>query len=238
MVFPVVQSLSVGRLQWTCSVASDEKEAITAVQTIRNALMVCGLFATACAYIGARALPDLLLNDAYSINLDKLAMLDPISGRSHGHVGLIHPSVKGGIALGIIFCTFVLFGQAARYYIHLGYIVKIVSSKHNQKNWQLQDEALSLMQRAGFIFSLAMRSFFAFGLVVLYYLGPTSLFVSTITMTSILYWTDHLPVTSYEDVLQQIDRQIAIKGEVNLQDSTRPEDTMDAGSQTMLSQTA
>lgn len=57
-------------------------------------------------------------------------------------------------------------------------------------------------------------------------------------MTSILYWTDHLPVTSYEDVLQQIDRQIAIKGEVNLQDSTRPEDTMDAGSQTMLSQTA
>lgn len=47
-----------------------------------------------------------------------------------------------------------------------GYIVKIVSSKHNQKNWQLQDEALSLMQRAGFIFSLAMRSFFAFGLVV------------------------------------------------------------------------
>lgn len=41
---------------------------------IRNALMVCGLFATACAYIGARALPDLLLNDAYSINLDKLAV--------------------------------------------------------------------------------------------------------------------------------------------------------------------
>lgn len=51
--------------------------------------------------------------------LAAMQLLDPISGRSHGQSGLIDPAVKGGIALGIIFCTFVLFGQAARYYIHL-----------------------------------------------------------------------------------------------------------------------
>lgn len=41
---------------------------------VRNAVMACGLFGTACAYIGARALPDLLLNDEYMKNLDSLAV--------------------------------------------------------------------------------------------------------------------------------------------------------------------
>ena len=36
--------------------------------------MACGLFGTACAYIGARALPDLLLNNMYMTNLDSLAV--------------------------------------------------------------------------------------------------------------------------------------------------------------------
>lgn len=39
--------------------------------------MACGLFGTACAYIGARALPDLLLNDEYMRNLDSLAVKIP-----------------------------------------------------------------------------------------------------------------------------------------------------------------
>lgn len=52
-----------------CRCASEEKDAITAVQTLRNALMVVALMSQAAAYIGARALPDVLLNSDYSEKL-------------------------------------------------------------------------------------------------------------------------------------------------------------------------
>ena len=56
--------------------------------------------------------------------------------------------------------------MACRFYVHLGYLVKIVSTKHNVKQWRVEGEALALMRQAGFSFSLAMRGFFFFGLSV------------------------------------------------------------------------
>ena len=53
-----------------------------------------------------------------------------------------------------------------RFYVHLGYLVKIVASKHNVKHWRVEGETLALMRQAGFSFSLAMRGFFFFGLAV------------------------------------------------------------------------
>ena len=50
----------------------EEKDAITGVQTLRNALMVVALTSQAAAYIGARALPDLLFNPAYAERLHQL----------------------------------------------------------------------------------------------------------------------------------------------------------------------
>ena len=53
-------------------VALEEKDAVTGVQTLRNALMVVALTSQAAAYIGARALPDLLFNPDYQERLHQL----------------------------------------------------------------------------------------------------------------------------------------------------------------------
>ena len=51
-----------------------ESDAITAVQTLRNAIMVVALMSQAAAYIGARALPDVLLSSDYRTRLAELAV--------------------------------------------------------------------------------------------------------------------------------------------------------------------
>ena len=48
---------------------NDEKETITAVQTLRNSLMTVTLFTVATGYIGARALPEILLESDYIARL-------------------------------------------------------------------------------------------------------------------------------------------------------------------------
>ena len=53
---------------------SDEKEAITGVQTLRNAIMVCALLATASAYVGGRALPAILFDPSWRESLDSIAV--------------------------------------------------------------------------------------------------------------------------------------------------------------------
>ena len=57
---------------------SDEKEAITGVQTLRNAIMVCALLATASAYVGGRALPSILFDPEWRASLDKIAVSYPM----------------------------------------------------------------------------------------------------------------------------------------------------------------
>lgn len=55
----------------------EEKDAVTAVQTLRNALIVVALMSQAAAYIGARALPDVLLSSEYTHSLAALAVSWP-----------------------------------------------------------------------------------------------------------------------------------------------------------------
>lgn len=47
---------------WTRSICADDKDVITGVQTIRNSLMTVTLFTVAAGYIGARAIPEILLS--------------------------------------------------------------------------------------------------------------------------------------------------------------------------------
>ena len=49
-----------------------------------------------------------------------------------------------------------------------GFLVKVVCSKHNTENWQLQEELLAVTQQGHLYFSLSWRIFYAFGLAVSY----------------------------------------------------------------------
>lgn len=59
---------------WTHAMIADEKEAITGVQTLRNAIMVCAMLATASAYVGGRALPSILFDPSWRDTLDSIAV--------------------------------------------------------------------------------------------------------------------------------------------------------------------
>ena len=72
--FSVYGTTSTAKIMWTHGCASEEKDAITAVQTLRNVLIVVALMSQAAAYIGARALPDVLLNPSYSDSLQLLGV--------------------------------------------------------------------------------------------------------------------------------------------------------------------
>lgn len=72
--FNVYETAGLTRLLWTHAMISDEKEAITGVQTLRNAIMVCALLATASAYVGGRALPSMLFDPEWRESLDRIAV--------------------------------------------------------------------------------------------------------------------------------------------------------------------
>lgn len=74
--------------------------------------------------------------------------------------GLLHPK-SASLSWAYTSCD-----CCRRFYVHLGYLVKIVATRHNVKHWRVEGEALALMRQAGFSFSLAMRGFFFFGLSV------------------------------------------------------------------------
>lgn len=57
----VPTTMSKARQVWTRSICADDKDVITGVQTIRNSLMTVTLFTVAAGYIGARAIPEILL---------------------------------------------------------------------------------------------------------------------------------------------------------------------------------
>lgn len=57
----VPTTMAKARQVWTRSICADDKDVITGVQTIRNSLMTVTLFTVAAGYIGARAIPELLL---------------------------------------------------------------------------------------------------------------------------------------------------------------------------------
>lgn len=70
------------RQVWTRSMCMDEKETITAVQTLRNSLMTVTLFTVAAGYIGARAIPEILLDATYieRLNLIQVSLTEHCVG--------------------------------------------------------------------------------------------------------------------------------------------------------------
>ena len=85
-----------------------------------------------------------------------------------------------------------------------GFVIKVPEAKHNTTGWHPEGEALAITHQAGLCFSLALRTFYAFGLAALYIPGPTSLLVATIVMTAILFFTDNMHKYEYEKLLQTV----------------------------------
>ena len=67
------------RRVWARSIAQDDKETITGVQTLRNSIMAVSMFTVACGYIGARSLPEILLNPDWIQTLSLIQVANLLS---------------------------------------------------------------------------------------------------------------------------------------------------------------
>lgn len=47
-----------------------------------------------------------------------------------------------------------------------GFLIKAQSSKYRPVQWDFEGDALAIMSRAGLLFSLGIRCFFGFGILV------------------------------------------------------------------------
>lgn len=165
------------RRLWTRAIAENDKETVTGVQTLRNSIMSVSLFTVACGYIGARALPEILLDKAWTERINNIQALDPIIAASGG-VSLMPPTVKLAIALVLLLCCFLCFVQSARLYSHIGFLLKAVStSKTDGRSYER--ETIAVTDCAGMLFSVGIRLFLAFSIAVIWILGPVALLVST-----------------------------------------------------------
>ncbi|KAK9835902.1 hypothetical protein WJX74_010589 [Apatococcus lobatus] len=218
--FNVDQFSSTAAQLWTHAFGEDHKQAQTAVHTLRNILMVCTLFATSTAYIGARAFPSVFLNDSYSEELFRLNRIDPFTGGFDGRRGLVHPQIKGGISFCVSLFVFLCFAQATRYYVHIGFMVKIMSGKYAGEDISYEGEVIALMQQAQLAFSLGLRGIIFLGLILAYFGGPLCLFLATVLVTFLMAWTDHQPVTPYKAVYAELD------GLARQQSAPAPRDSM------------
>ncbi|KAL3131942.1 hypothetical protein ABBQ38_007638 [Trebouxia sp. C0009 RCD-2024] len=191
----VPTTMARARQVWTRSICMDDKDVITGVQTIRNSLMTVTLFTVAAGYIGARAIPEILLTPDMLQQLNLIQSHDPIT-RSGNGTSLIQPSIKLGIGLGTLFICFLCFAQSARLYAHTGFLLKAQASKYKPSRWDFEGEALAIMGRAGLLFSIGIRCFFAFGILLLWILGPVALICATVATLLAFLWMDFLPAPS------------------------------------------
>ncbi|KAL0027000.1 hypothetical protein WJX79_007631 [Trebouxia sp. C0005] len=187
--------MAKARQVWTRSICADDKDVITGVQTIRNSLMTVTLFTVAAGYIGARALPEILLTPDMIQQLNLIQSHDPITRDGDG-TSLLQPSVKLGIGLGTLFVCFLCFAQSARLYAHTGFLLKAQASKYKPAHWDFEAESLAIMGRAGLLFSIGIRCFFGFGILLLWILGPIALLIATMATLLCFFWMDFLPTPS------------------------------------------
>ncbi|KAK9839280.1 hypothetical protein WJX81_005578 [Elliptochloris bilobata] len=180
------------RRVWTRAIADNDKDTVTGVQTLRNSIMSVSLFTVACGYIGARALPEILLDRAWTERLNNIQGLDPILAASGG-VALLQPTVKLAIALVMLLCCFLCFVQSARLFSHVGFLLKAVSSNKSDGR-SFERETIAITDCAGTLFSVGIRLFIAFSIAAIWILGPVALMVSTAVFLGGLFFVDFLPL--------------------------------------------
>lgn len=170
----------VARATWAEACCAEEKEGILAVQTARNSMTACSYFAIVSGTLATFGV-SILLDEAKMNRIHNLNEKDPICKRLPGDL-LFPPTAVLGIALGVLWASFVCFAQSVRLFVHLGYYIRAVPSRFNKYRLNVR-EAQMMCVKAGMAFTLGLRGFYLFIPLVLWSLGPTALMVMSLCMT-------------------------------------------------------
>ena len=188
-----VQAINrIARTAWVETIMGDDKNAVLAVQTLRNSTMAATFLASTSVLLIIGVL-------TLSEQGDKL--------EAHWHalnmVGAINPMlwmVKLLALLLDLFVAFFGFSMAIRIYNHVGFMIN-VPVRLNHKMITPAHVATHL-NRAGHFYSMGMRAYYYLVPMVFWLFGPHFMLVSTIVLLLALYRIDRAPkimVLDYSD---------------------------------------
>lgn len=188
-----VQAINrIARTAWVETIMGDEKNAVLAVQTLRNSTMAATFLASTSVLLIIGVL-------TLSEQGEKL--------EAHWHalnmVGAINPMlwmVKLLSLLLDLFVAFFGFSMAIRIYNHVGFMIN-VPVRLNHKMITPAHVATHL-NRAGHFYSMGMRAYYYLVPMVFWLFGPHFMLVSTLVLLLALYRIDRAPkimVLDYSD---------------------------------------
>jgi uncharacterized membrane protein len=182
----------IARTAWVETIMGDEKNAVLAVQTLRNSTMAATFLASTSVLLIIGVLTLSEQGEKLGAHWNALNM-----------VGAINPMlwmVKLLTLLLDLFVAFFGFSMAIRIYNHVGFMIN-VPVRLNHKMITPAHVATHL-NRAGHFYSMGMRAYYFLVPMVFWLFGPHFMLVSTIILLLALYRIDRAPkimVLDYND---------------------------------------
>lgn len=179
-----VQSVNViARTAWVHSIMRDGKRDVLPVQTLRNSTMAATFLASTSV---------LLIMGVMSLSgeADKLDS----SWHALNVLGSKHAALwqfKLLLILIDLFFSFFCFSMAIRLFNHVGYLINVPLSMN--RNIISPAHVAGHLNRAGYFFSIGMRSYHFLMPLVFWLFGPHFMLVGTLGLAMVLYYVDRAP---------------------------------------------
>ena len=173
----------IARTAWVETIMQDEKNAVLAVQTLRNSTMAATFLASTSV---------LLIMGVLTLN-EQGQKLDS-TWHALNVAGTISPTlwvVKLIILLLDLLVAFFSFAMAIRVYNHVGYLIN-VPVRLNHKMITPAHVATHL-NRAGHFYSIGMRAYYFLVPLVFWLCGPHFMLAATLGLLATLYRIDRSP---------------------------------------------
>jgi uncharacterized membrane protein len=173
----------IARTAWVENIMADEKNAVLAVQTLRNSTMAATFLASTSVLLIMGVLTLSEQEQKIEATWHALNML-----------GAIHPvlwMVKLILMLADLFVAFFAFSMAIRIYNHVGFQIN-VPLRMNHKMITPAHVATHL-NRAGHFYSIGMRAYYFLVPLVFWLFGPHFMFIATLGLLLTLYRIDRSP---------------------------------------------
>ena len=183
----------IARTAWVETIMQDDKNAVLAVQTLRNSTM-------AATFLASTAVLMIIGVLTLSGQGDKLEA----TWRALNMVGAINPMlwlVKLICLLLDLFIAFFSFSMAIRVFNHVGYMINV--PLRLQHKMITPAHVTTHLNRAGHFYSLGMRAYYFLVPLVFWLFGPHLMLAATVGLIMVLYHIDRAPqimTMDYSDI--------------------------------------
>ena len=173
----------IARTAWVDTIMQDEKNAVLAVQTLRNSTMAATFLASTSV---------LLIMGVLTLTEQEEKL--EATWHALNVIGAINPTlwmIKLVLMLLDLFVAFFSFSMAIRVYNHVGFMINVpLRLSHKMLT---PAHVATHLNRAGHFYSLGMRAYYLLVPLVFWLFGPHFMLVATIILLLVLYRLDRAP---------------------------------------------